>query len=248
MDLSKSQWSKWVSEKHVLDTPRKFYSKYYYRAEFVMPGAYFMRYIKPSETFDTFAAYVDKQKKKDKSQTSWATSAWESALEKDKAQANAAWIYDMYQACLKHKGHIQTRIEGNRFRIFTATMDELLDIFEQCPLAVKSCLVNISQPASMTAVVNLDNDVIYLKTPPKYKYRVTVREGKYDPTVKQQIANYCDNFIGDIHLTKHFKHMLTVSNKQWICGYFHVNNLETLTFLKLISPRFVNKIYRLEQA
>jgi hypothetical protein len=246
MDLSKSQWANWLPESAITDTPRKFYSKYYYRAEFVISGAYFMRYIKLSEPFELFESYVIKQQEKDK-KSPWKD-AWGGALVKDRAQANAAWLYDLHHACLKHKGHIRTRIEGNRFRVFTTTKDDLLDIFAQCPIAVKSCLRTISQPASLTAIEKLDDNVIYLKSEPKYKYRVTVREGKYDPAVKQQIVNYCDNFIDDIYLTTGFREMLTRNNRMWVSGYFHVNDLESLTFLALISPRFVNKIYKLEQA
>ena len=220
-----------------------FYGEYYYRAEFDIPAAYMMRYVE-NKTYDEFVTYCKEQYEKRKdSSLAWQRNhhQQEEELLEDKGQA----AYYLYKSCQRHKGLISTRIEGRKFRIFTKTAADLLDILDYCKVSSKKYISYIHQPASESAVQMLDNDTIFLKAP-KYPYRISIREGQYDPVVKQQIVNYVNNHPDSIFISKGVMSQLSGSGKL-VCGYFHVNDLAMLTFLKMISHRFVGKIYRLEK-
>ena len=222
-----------------------FYGKYFYRAELYVPAAWMMRNI-GKKTREEFSVYVDGVKKKAEAERA-AASYWTQRVKQEKIDSNSDMIYDLYQACQLHKGEIQTRLEGSKFRIFTKTSQELFDIFDYCPKFAKECLSYIYQPASLDAATSLSNDVIFVQNP-KFPYRVMIREGSYDAVLKQQILNYINNYPGVIHVSRSIDYYLSDSATRYLAGYYHVRELECLTFLRLIAPRFVGKIYRVERA
>ena len=223
-----------------------FYGKYYYRAEFNLPAAYKMRFV-GKKTYDEFVKFCKadlERRRKDTNKWKWAYDNLyqEEALLEDKCHA----VYYLHQSCQRHKGHISTRIEGGKLRIFTKTAEDLCDILDYCKVSSKKYLTNIHQPASLEAVELLNNSVIFLKNP-KYPYRVSIKEGQYGLQTKQQILNYVNNHPDSIFVSKGVMSQLS-EGKRYMGGYFHVNDLSILTFLTMISPRFVGKIYRLEKA
>jgi hypothetical protein len=109
----------------------------------------------------------------------------------------------------------------------------------------KGLIQHIWQPVNDEAKESLMDDVIYMKNP-THKFRVTIAEKIYDSTVHEQIIAYAKNHPDNIKLSKSMTRQH--SNRRYMRGYYYVNNTEVLLFLKLISPDFVKKIFRVEQA
>lgn len=240
---------------NVVDTPKLYYGKYAYRAEFNINGASLLSYLGSSNryaTFSKFNALVESRISNAKrliSESSgyYGSSNWSTMRHKATLLTDARLLYSIHEICQTLKGKIRLRTEHTTLSIFTDTEEQLLTILNGCR-RVQSFLVEIQRPASLDVKARLEESVIFSKTLPKYKWKVQLRAKKYTISAREQIWNYLDNFPDAVILPKGVKGRLNPKNRQeWNQGNYYVNDESALLFLKMIAPDFVHKIFKLEQ-
>ena len=102
------------------------------------------------------------------------------------------------------------------------------------------------RPVDEAAEALLKNNVIFVPHP-KFNYKVTVHERKYNVDTKHRIAAYLRAVDSDtVYLTPHFTELLT-NDHPYVYGAFFVNDPGIPLFTTLIEPAFINKIYKLEE-
>jgi hypothetical protein len=255
MDTYKSQWSKYAPRENIFPTDKKFFQKYYYKAQLEVPCGHFVRdalYRKLDS--DTFKAFTKinitrmLQVMEDNGGSS-ILSRWNKERVEDLEAADIDLIASLYDIVMSRGKKIRHRIEGKTFSIYAEDEQDLRDILESSPL-IKSAVTHIYCPISEDAKLKLDDKVIFVRSVPQFKYRITVTEAKYERTTLTQLHNYISNFPGEIKLPPTMMGRLspTLEYDAYVYGYFYINDLSVLTFMKMISHKFVKEIYKLEHS
>ena len=106
-------------------------------------------------------------------------------------------------------------------------------------------LTSITGPASEEIKAMLDKHVILVKKPPKYKYRVWLREKQFDVGVRHQVLAYLDTLGDLVRISDHSRDNLAKEHN-WIWGSnFYTNDRHVATFLTLIHPDLIREVSEL---
>lgn len=254
----KSQWSKYIAEeKNIVDTKKMFFGKFMYKAEVTVFCASRMRKAEGVE-FDEFVAYMDALR-----QTQLAYEQWYkgvgvsnySTSQHYRAKAMGKLSQRDDTSLYKIRQHISTFdqkttklvLEKDKIHFYTVTDGELTNFLDFVKWPILGEINKIFTPSNDVAKTKLEENLILVSKPPKFKYKVLVTDGKYTVQEKTNIMTYLANFPDDVYMARTLKHLLNFDGDRYLsAGKFYVNDLSLLSFLKIISPRFVNKIYTLE--
>jgi hypothetical protein len=103
----------------------------------------------------------------------------------------------------------------------------------------------ITGPANEEIKAILQNHVILVKKPPKYRYRVWLREKQFEVDVRQQVLAYLDSLGDLIKISDHARESLS-KPYNWIWGTnFLTNDRHVATFLTLIHPDLIREVSEL---
>jgi len=241
MATSKYQWSSILAEENILDTPKMFFGKYLCRAHFNVSAARLIYGVSDLNLKD-FKAFVVNRNRTDPEKDGTVYRRRESDL----VPADPKKLYAIYQACKHFKDRIKVRVEGGNLHIYAITEEILASFFSYALDTLGTNLVTIHRPASLAAELRLLENVIFVKEV-KYDYKVLIREGKYDVNTKIQVANYLNTFgLDTIYVPPNLVTRLT-SNHPYVYGYFYTNDPDVVTFIQLIYPTLLGKIYKLEE-
>lgn len=249
MDSFKSQWNKFVLSENILDTTKMFFEKYHYRAEMNVSGASHIRTaISRYQSYSKFKSHIDIIKESAQSRyRDQNVGSWYKKTLQHQIDMNAFQLWEIAKACEQHKGNIRTRAEKGKFAIYTETEVQLIDIIMSAKKYIVPHLTTIHRPANDKAKLRLEDKVIFVNKP-KHNFKVLVKEHSCPNDTKKQILAYLNNFNNDVTLPFSLERSLKDEKHNWMRGhYYYVNDLSMLTFLQMISPKFVNKIFKLEQ-
>jgi putative protein kinase ArgK-like GTPase of G3E family len=156
----------------------------------------------------------------------------------DDTQADEAFL-EMLKT-LRHDDTIKMRIEEPMIQIYANNEKHLKDIVKKFKKFPKQYLDSISGPKNAQLESVLNSGAIIRKTDNGFKYKVIVRDGRYDTMTKQALLNYLLNLGADnAQISKNSIDTLK-RNSSFIWGlYFYVNDLSTLTFVNLIHPNLI---------
>jgi hypothetical protein len=245
-------WSKYVTPEEILPTKKVFFGKYPYKAEFHILAAHYMRVIgKKSRT--AFALIVQENREMAKKQyTSAGAYSWAYRRYGDLEKCDSDQLFNVNEYVKSHCDKLKIRIEQNIVHVYAATELDMLTAVDFITTA-GAMLTCVCMPPDAHAVELTTENVILCKRPPKLPYRVYITEGRYSDQTMQQIYNYLITFKDDVGLPKGLLYDLASPGKNryamgsYLSGYFYVADLSTLTFLTMISPKFVKKIFKMVQ-
>jgi hypothetical protein len=257
MALSKSKFQKFgIGPNFIKDTPKAFYGKYLYKAELRINGVSMLRYAHEQTSISDFCNTVQKRKNlikeyakqrmaygADKSNYETYFSSWERPI----YNSDPIMLYKIYQIISKLPGSYRYRLESNHVSLFFNTDTEMFNTLNSIHKIEKGNIRNIWQPVNDESIEQLSEGVIFMKNP-KFKFRVMIKEDRYDAETKKQILAYVDNQEKQILIPKGMRRILEHPSRFYMRGYFYTNDESLLMFLKMIEPNFVRKVYRLEQA
>ena len=239
----------------VVDTPKIYYSKYSYRAEFSINGAHLIGYTseKNYSTFNRFESLVDariqgSKRQIERNKDNYMGYRW-NRIHTATIGANAKLLFKIGKALDVLKGKIRTRVEGSGLCVYVETEEQLLSLLNGCR-ELRSYLKEMQRPATADSKLKLEENVIFTKEEPKYKWKVQLKTKHYKDDVKEQIWNYLENFPDSVILPKGVKERLNPKRdkpQSYNHGNYYVNDESSLLFLKMIAPDFVFKIFKLEK-
>jgi hypothetical protein len=245
MDFSKEQWEEWLSIDKVTTTPKLYFGKYFFRADFEVPLAHFVRHVRFNRPYYIKSIRDDILREKERQYRFNYHTLEPKTAGGDYAEDMADVIVALRIAASAENTRL--RIEGNRVRIFSVSADPIKELLRSNSFS-RTLFKGIEQPADLSTLASLNEGTIYSKTPPKHKFKVTIKSKRYTPEVKQQITNYVKNYPNGFHFTDGLRSRLNNSGNAWLEGYYYVDDSSLLTFLAMVCPSFVHKVNKLELA
>lgn len=151
-----------------------------------------------------------------------------------------------------HADKLSIRVENPYLTIFANDGELLFDIVSNMPsntLTKQDNILEFWYPLEET-ISDLENDIIFVKTPPAYKFKITTREGSFSEPERTALLNYI-NILGDeVSTTMHFRNQLKAKPRlitTWVSSSHILTNDNNIPLMiKMIAPRFILKINELK--
>jgi hypothetical protein len=160
---------------------------------------------------------------------------------KDAENADLEFLDDLREIRHDKSLGFLLRVEEPRVQIYAETEQQLQNLISTHfkPEHYKY-VESFSGPADADAEELLNAGAIIRKKDVGYKYKVILRDGKYNHAIKSQLLQYLLN-LGpeEIHLPKSAIDTLQSKNSFVWNLYFYCNDLSVNTFITLISPGII---------
>lgn len=245
-----SQWNDFVPPEQILETTKSYLGKYLYHAIVIVPGLSFLHLDCPVLDKNDFVTEFENTRDRI-SKNAWpmwntlyASSIVSHICHK---HGNGEVLFNLMLLLEEYHGKVRTSRSMSGLHVYTENeqmMHEFLTRIMEISddrVSVKS----ISQPRSQEMANKLLKNVIFQKNP-KYKFKVVIKEGRYDTdslaTIRKHFRTIPET---DIHIPVGLRRRLKINLYQY--GYYFVNDLLTTTFINIVDSRFVSKIYSIEQ-
>jgi len=248
MDSSQSHWNNYVLPENILDTTKMFFGTYLYRAELHVPGAFQLRYIK-AKTRDQYVKVTQTKKKviiRERKDTPMTFSRLYDTEHQAIVDCDPQQIYSLHEVYGAIKDQTSMRIGYRNVILYAKTQDDLCFILDHSP-TIKNSVKTIHRPRSAAAAMQLSAEVILVKNK-SYNYKVVLREGIVNQSIKEYLSNFLDNYEDkQVRAQTTLRKRLKDPNQNYIYGVIYIDDAELVTFLQLIASGNIKKIFKLEQ-
>ena len=242
-------WNNLNSNVKIVDTKKKFFDKYLYKAVIYVPMGRLILLDKPSLILGNYLRRQD-----DEVSYNYAGS-WMKSRRYHNRYASLLNI-EYFQKVKQENGNdLKFRIEEPYISIYSNDEHKLYDIMSEIPDLTPnkrhsiSILNEIHKPASAESREILDRGEIVVKNVTDYNYKVMLREsGKINFEVRQQIYDYLVSLGDVVKMTPGCKRNLIERNHWFTSTYFYTKDPSILTFLNLINTDIVSGIFKLTLA
>jgi hypothetical protein len=234
MDIS--FWKNLSPNIEIQESTKQFYNQYYFRLDIYAPGCKSIRSTNVSEDIERRRQWVRDYRR----QGSW----WNKQLAKYLKEADIGFLHSLGNLYYEYP-EVKIRTEEPKISVYAT--DELMikSVAQSIDFDNKDKLKSIVGPASEEIKALLDKNVVLVKTPPKYKYRVWFREKQFDFEVRHQVLAYLDSLGDLIRISDHSRDSLEKPHN-WIWGAnFYTNDKHVATFLTLIHPDLIREVSEL---
>jgi hypothetical protein len=228
-------WKKLIPKLEVLDTQKKYFSRYLYKLELLTYGA---RSI--NSTADI--AHAIQQRINSYRQVNYGGS-WQAHTNWQLQQADYEWLEYLKQQKFNLADGLKLRIEEPKVQIYSETEDALVQFIRRIPSQFRQYGIAVYRPANDEQLELLEAGIKIVKTPPKYRFKISFRDGKYAPETKQQILNYLTALEDQVKLPTRCRDQLekTDFGYVWDCVVY-TNDVNITTFIRIINPALVRSI------
>jgi hypothetical protein len=226
-------WKNLSSHIKIQSSVKNFYNEYYYKLDIQAPGCKSIR-------CDDIAVDVDKRREwvRDyKRQGSW----YNKQLYKALREADIGFLYSLKDLYYEYPD-VKIRTEEPKLSIYATDETMIQSIARSIDAEHRDKIISITGPDSDDVKALLNKNVILVKKPPKYRYRIWFKEKQCSFETRSQILNYLTSLGDLVRMTEHTRASL---NKpyDWIWGsYVYSNDRDVETFIRLISPDIVREV------
>jgi hypothetical protein len=172
-----------------------------------------------------------------KNQGSW----WDKILETHLKEADLGFLISLKSVYYEYPD-IKIRCEEPRMSIYAADELMLQSIAESIDPDHRNKIVSITGPENEELKKILQPNIILVKKPPKYQYRIWFKEKQFEEQTRQQVHNYLDGLGDLVKMTDHTRESLNkIHNWIWGC-YFYTNDRGVATFITLMHPDLIREV------
>jgi hypothetical protein len=141
-------------------------------------------------------------------------------------------------------GTFKFRIEEPILSVYAHEEDDLYALASSLYKTVKNNkhIKRIYRPKSLEHLELLNQGYTVKQNKKGYRYKILLREGRYNYATKQQLYNYLKNVQDQVLLPKHLEEALEKPYDSFWGSYFYSNDLGILTMISLINPNFVRSV------
>jgi hypothetical protein len=142
---------------------------------------------------------------------------------------------------------LRIRVEEPRIQIYATSEAQLQDVIKQYfdPIDHQH-IESVYGPADSKAEAALNSGAILKKATFGYRYKIILRDGRYDPQVKKNVLNYLMGIGNEnVHLPASVKGTLAHDGDYMWGIYFYSNDLSFNSFLELICPGIILNCHEL---
>lgn len=239
--MDTSSWIQYNPKISITHTTKKFFGKYLYKLVVYCPAGRLID-TKPSQSIET--AYEHRRLMiRNINHGGW----WGQRYNKDIENADMEFLNLIRGIRHNRILGLKLRVEEPRIQIYAETDQQLKDLVNNhFDKKHRIYVESISGPEDSVAEDILNSGAIIRKTDLGYKYKVILRDGKYNAQIKANLLNYLNNLGPDeVKLPKSGLDMLEKSSSFIWNLYFFTNDPSVTTFLNLISPGIVSNMHEL---
>ncbi len=212
---------------------KNFYKEYYYRLDIHAPGCKSIR-------CDDIAVDIDKRREwvRDyKRQGSW----YNKQLYKVLQEADVGFLYGLKDLYYEYPD-VKIRTEEPKISVYASDELMLQSVARSIDPAYRDKILSITGPENDEIKALLDNNIILVKKPPKYRYRIWFKEKQFNFETRTQILSYLLSLGDLVRLSDHTRLSLSKPH-DWLWGsYFYSNDKHVATFITLINPDIIREV------
>jgi hypothetical protein len=212
---------------------KNFYNEYYYRLEITAPGCKSIR-------CDNIAVDIHKRQEwvRDyKRQGSW----YNKQLYKYLKEADVGFLASLKDLYYEYPD-VKIRTEEPKISVYATDELMLQSIARSMDPSHRDKIVSITGPENDEIKALLNKNIILVKKPPKYRYRIWFKEKQCSVETRTQILNYLTSLGDLVRMTEHTRASLG-KPYDWIWGsYFYSNDKDIATFIRLINPDIIREV------
>jgi hypothetical protein len=214
-------------------TAKQYYKKYFYKLEIHAPGC--------KSICEPDIAQSVTQRLMANRQYNYGGSWWSRNLKEWLDQADIEFLTIMSVLKNNHP-HLKFRTEEPKIQIYAECENDLKNIIKFIPEKYYNNIVKFVGPKNEEHKLILSNNKIILKNPPKFQYKVSLKEIKIEENRRKQVHDYLDQLGDLVHMTPSTKSHLTKS-QDWIWGgTFYTNDAGIVEFVRLIVPELIREV------
>lgn len=226
-------WKNLSSSINVLSSSKQFYNQYYYKLDINAPGCKSIR-------CDNIAVDINKRLtwvKDYKRQGSW----YNKQLYKILKEADIGFLASLKDLYYEYPD-VKIRTEEPKLSVYATDELMLQSVAQSIDPGNRDKILSITGPESNEVKALLTKNVILVKKPPKYRYRIWFKEKQCGHETRAQILAYLTSLGDLVRMTDHTRESLSKPH-DWIWGsYFYSNDRDIVTFIKLINPDIVREV------
>jgi hypothetical protein len=221
------------------DTKKQFFNQYLWRLELVCEFADLM-----DPKYLDLVGEIEKRKVLARNRNFGGT--WRNFIPMNKFESvDYALILSLRDIRHMHGAMVKFRIETPMVQIYADNEQQLKNITAM--LSDTGSVQIITGPATGTENI-LQSGGIIGSSKIVHKYKVMLRDGKYDLHSKQQLLNFLQAQGDDVKINAGLVRGLTRPYPGMWGAFFYTNDLGVTTMLDLMSPGIVGKIHEVVQA
>lgn len=234
MDLSR--WYNINPTIKIVETTKKFYSKYLYKIVYELPGVSLLPYTRNEEHFlYKISTYESRRWSNYRPATAGHLLSTETAVK-------LLLLYKVYS----ESSDLRFRTEGHNISIFSNDLESLYEIATVNLSGCSGNITTVSMPLSQHSHDVLEQDYIIVRTPTDYLYRVNLKNGWSNKTDIVNLANYLKGVKDEVKVPRCFLADLKKHNKYLTGRYFYVRDPKLIDMLVLIAPLLILSIQQLK--
>lgn len=146
---------------------------------------------------------------------------------------------------LSENKNLHCRIEEPNLSVYSNDCNQLLAIARQEP-SEKTNLISVSLPESLKSIASLNAGKVLVKKIRGYTHKVIIKDNYYEnkKNGREQVLAYLESLGEEVRLPPSCKYSL---QGNWADGsYFYCRDPAIVTFIEMICPGTVTKIFELE--
>lgn len=234
--MDTSFWKNLSPSIEIASSTKQFYNQYYYRLDINAPGCKSIRCDNIAKDIDKRLSWVRDYKR----QGSW----YNKQLFNHLKQADIGFLTSLKDLYYEYPD-VKIRTEEPKISVYAT--DELMiqSVARSIDVAYRDKLIGITGPDNEEVKAILNKNVILVKKPPKYKYRIWFKEKQFNFDTRIQILSYLQSLGDLVRINDHTQESLRKPH-DWIWGsYFYSNDKHVATFITLINPDIIREVSEL---
>lgn len=230
-------WTKLNPKISVETVTKRFFNQYCYKLDFEIPGSAFLRYPDIPITDQ-----IDHRRKVNRRINFAGT--WRNFKTQTPDSEDIKALEFLLTNYILTPGPFKFRIEEPTISVYAEDEDDLYALANSLYRAVKNNkhIKRIHLPKSLEHFELLNQGYTVKQNKKGFRYKVLLREGRYNYAVKQQLHNYLKNLEDEVWLPAHLIEALEKPYDSFWGSYFYTKDLGILTMISLINPHFVRSV------
>jgi hypothetical protein len=231
--MDTSFWKNLSLHIKIQSSVKNFYNEYYYKLDIHAPGCKSIR-------CDDIAVDIDKRRtwvRDYKRQGSW----YNKQLYKYLKEADVGFLYSLKDLYYEYPD-VKVRTEEPKISVYATDELMLQSIARSIDSDHRDKIISITGPENDEIKALLNKNIILVKKPPKYRYRIWFKEKQCSAETRTQILSYLLSLGDLVRMTDHTRDSLS-KPYDWIWGsYFYSNDRDIATFIRLINPDIIREV------
>lgn len=231
--MDTSFWKNLSPSIEILSSSKQFYNQYFYKLEIYAPGCKSIRCDNIGEDISKRLTWVRDYKR----QGSWHNRELFRYLQ----EADVGFLSGLKGLYYEYP-EIKIRTEEPKISVYATDQTMLQSVAKSIDGDYRKNIISVTGPENNEIKALLDKNVILVKKPPKYKYRIWFKEKQFSYETRSQILSYLLSLGDLVRMSNHTRESLS-KPYDWIWGsYVYSNDKAIATFITLINPDFVREV------